>query len=251
MGSPESPPYVAHSIAKDGDSRVRCCKRRVAELQRPLYAKLWCSEAGPRQAATLRFDGRLRRLPCGAQLRSDSRDEVRSRGALRALAIGPGLAGRVGPGGPTVRKAQTVPRTVCVHALLLGVSQARRGLPGPGFAPTRVACDENKPSLASRQAAPVRGDLCGDEERRPGVGACSALRELTRRDCLSAVNEVNAASFATRPPALSTAVQSARSGDRHTMSPWRVPPGAMRGTASTGAVFRRQPAMRRKQSSAC
>ena len=29
---------------------------------------------------------------------------------------------------------------------LLGVSQARRGLPGPGFAPTLVVFGENKPS---------------------------------------------------------------------------------------------------------
>ena len=83
-------------------------------------------------AAKLRFDGRLRRLPCGAQshglvanslralraLRSDSRDEVRARGALRALAMGPAL---------------------------LGASQAHRGLPGPVFAATLVAGDANKP----------------------------------------------------------------------------------------------------------
>jgi len=64
-------------------------------------------EAGAGQAARLRFGGRLRRLPCGAQahglvanslrelrsLRSDSRDEIRSRGALRALAMGLALLG--------------------------------------------------------------------------------------------------------------------------------------------------------------
>ena len=84
-------------------------------------------KAGPGQAATLRFGGRLRRLPCGARshglvanslrelrsLRSDSRDEVRGGGALRALAMGPAL---------------------------LGASQAHRVLPGPGFAAALVVC---------------------------------------------------------------------------------------------------------------
>jgi hypothetical protein len=41
--------------------------------------------------------------------------------------------------------------------------------------------------------------LWSDEDRRTGVGARSALRELTRRNCLSATNAVSEASSATRP----------------------------------------------------
>jgi hypothetical protein len=39
-----------------------------------------------------------------------------------------------------------------------------------------------------------------------------------------------------RDPGASTAVQSARSDDRRSMSPWQVPPGAMRRTRKTAAV---------------
>ena len=84
--------------------------------------------------------------------------------------------------------------------VLLGAPQARRGLPGHAFAATVVACVPNGArEEPSRQAVPVGGDLWSDEDRRPGVGARSALRGLTRRSCLSATNEVSEASSATRP----------------------------------------------------
>ena len=55
---------------------------------------------------------------------------------------------------------------------LLGASQARRVLPGPGFAAALVVFASNTPQATnSRQAAPGRGDLCGGEERSAGVGA--------------------------------------------------------------------------------
>ena len=48
----------------------------------------------------------------------------------------------------------------------------RRGLPGPGFAAALVVLDPNTTAATtSRQAAPGRGDFCGDEERSTGVGA--------------------------------------------------------------------------------
>ena len=52
---------------------------------------------------------------------------------------------------------------------------------------------------ASRQAVPGRGDLCGGEEHRAGVGAQSALRPHACRSCLSAESEANAASSSARP----------------------------------------------------
>jgi hypothetical protein len=117
--------------------------------------------------------------------------------ALARAATSPSLAGRAGRGRPAVRKAQAVPRTACVPAHLLGAAQARRGLPGHAFAVAFVLLHPREEP--SRQAVPAGGDLWSDEDRRTGVGARSALRELTRRNCLSATNEVSEASSATRP----------------------------------------------------
>jgi hypothetical protein len=85
---------------------------------------------------------------------------------------------------------------------LLGTSEARRDLPARAFAePSAVISADTTTGSTSRQAAPGGGDFWGGEERRTGVGARSALRELTRRICLSAVSEANVASYATRPQA--------------------------------------------------
>ena len=126
---------------------------------------------------------------------------VSLRSALRARAESPGLASRAGPGGPAVRKAQAVPRTACVPADLLGVEQALRRLPCRAFAGASFAFVANTQAGGSRQAVPGRGDFCGDEKRRPAVGARSALRRLTRRSCSNAANAVRAVSSATRPRA--------------------------------------------------
>ncbi len=110
----------------------------------------------------------------------------------------------------------------------------------------------------SRRAVPGGGDFCCDEKHRPGVGARSALRQPSRRRCLSAANEVSVASSATRPRADAVspdteqskwtvlclahaqalasawaAVQSVRSADRHGRSPHRVPPAATRASSET------------------
>jgi len=72
-------------------------------------------------------------------------------------------------------------------AALLGASEAHRVLPEPGFAAALVAFGANASKApTSRQAAPGRGDFCGDEERSAGVGARSALRPHACRICLSA-----------------------------------------------------------------
>ncbi len=84
---------------------------------------------------------------------------------------------------------------------ILGAPEALRDLSGRAFAVNRgvlLAWATRAASVAWRQALPGRGDLCGGEERRPSVGARSALRELTRRSCLSAVSAANEASSATR-----------------------------------------------------
>jgi hypothetical protein len=66
----------------------------------------------------------------------------------------------------------------------------------------RLLTFSNKELLLPRQAMGgcALARLCGGEEHRVSVGARPrALRQLTRRNCLSAVNEVNVASFAARP----------------------------------------------------
>ena len=85
---------------------------------------------------------------------------------------------------------------------LLGASQARRdGLPAPAFVEALAVRGRIQTTGSARQAVSVGGDLWGDEERRLGVGARSALRGLTRRTCPNAANAVSAVSCATRPRA--------------------------------------------------
>ena len=55
------------------------------------------------------------------------------------------------------------------------------------------------PATTSRRAAPGRGDLCGDEERSARVGARSALRDLTRRYCLSVAPATARSELSARP----------------------------------------------------
>jgi len=82
---------------------------------------------------------------------------------------------------------------------LLGASEARPDLPERAFAETLVVFAASTASAASRRAVPGGGDFCGDEKRRTGVGARSALRYLTRRICSNAANEESVVSYATRP----------------------------------------------------
>ena len=81
---------------------------------------------------------------------------------------------------------------------LLGASAALRALSGRAFAGRLVFHSTRREARSARQAVPGGGDFCGGEERRASVGARSAFRRLTRRNCLSAVSAANAASFATR-----------------------------------------------------
>ena len=112
-------------------------------------------------------------------------------------------------------------------AALLGASEAHRVLPGPGFAAALVVVGANATAATtSRQAAPGRGDFCGDEEvsldtdgpedrlclangraswlgaackASAGVGARSALRDLTRRYCLNVAPAKARSELSARP----------------------------------------------------
>ena len=99
-------------------------------------------------------------------------------------------------------------------------SRLRRGAP-PAARPRLCRNTEGRVERGaqwwnSRQADPGRGDFCGDEKRRAGVGARSALRCLTRRDCLNGANAVRVVSFAARPrPEHRSAVAAQRRPPQH------------------------------------
>jgi hypothetical protein len=81
---------------------------------------------------------------------------------------------------------------------LLGAPEAHCSLPERAFARTLAVLGSNTNTGSARQAVPGGGDFCDDEKRTPEVGARSALRELTRRSCLSVESAANEASSATR-----------------------------------------------------
>ena len=179
-------------MARRGQSGKGACGQAAAlgwSGHRCAVTSLRCSVLRPRrQTHCVRF-------ALSAQTMATSQTTKR---AARA-AMKPGLAGRAGPSGPAVRKAQTVPRTVCVPAHLLG---APEGAPQP--ARKRLCCGvvcvrRNTNIGSARQAVPGGGSLWGAEERSLVVGARSVLRKHTRRRCLNGANAVSAVSSATRP----------------------------------------------------
>jgi hypothetical protein len=86
------------------------------------------------------------------------------------------------------------------------------------------------PRRAQRLRRPKPGRRCGPgdplcaAEERSAIGcARSALRELTRRSCLSEENEVNAASSATQPMARAPQGSREAAGAPGSTGPHRLP----------------------------
>ncbi len=199
-----------------------------------------------RQAYALRWSGRrcaptvlrcsvswpvaeLTALSSFAPFKQAATSQITKRAARAATS--PGLAGRAGPGGPAVRQAQTVLRTVYVRAHLLGAPEAHSSLPARAFAATPLLVQRKAKAVPERRAAPGGGDFCGDEERRAEVGARSALRDLTCRSCLSAVSAANEASSAAPPwTEHHSAVDAQHRPPQH-----EPPPGAARRDARKAA----------------
>ena len=124
--------------------------------------------------------------------------------ALRCSVSWPRRSTHVARCARCVQTAATSQRTTraareATSPALLGAPEARPVLPGRAFAGAVLVFASNTQAAASRQAVPGGGDFCGDEKRRPGVGARSALRGLTRRGCLNAANAVSEVSSAARP----------------------------------------------------
>jgi len=167
--------------------------RRTADLQCPLCARdLRGGEAGAGQAARLRFGGRLRRLPC------DARDPGLAHNSLRAA-----RCARTNAPSQTLKRAARAARALALQAALGHWPSRSQGTNGPQDrlcpdSPSRRLSGASRPALhrlrrsargvrgrttpatTSRRAAPGRGDLCGDEERSPGVGA----RQRASSSCL-------------------------------------------------------------------
>ena len=93
---------------------------------------------------------------------------------------------------------------------------------------TRSLCISFRRAQSSRAPKPGRrcgpGDpLCAAEEHSAIGCARSALQHLTRRSCLSAENEVNAASSATQPMARAPQGSRAAAGAPGSAGPHRLP----------------------------
>ena len=116
-------------------------------------------------------------------------------------------------------------------AALLGASHARRQPPGRAFAEPGLALVEKSALWPSRRAVPGGGAVGGGEQRRIEVGAHSALRDLTRRGCSSAVSTANGASSAARP----RAEQRSAVGAQRRPPPSAPPPGTARRDTPIGA----------------
>ena len=129
----------------------------------------------------------------GREMRT-SRGRLRGRSAIGPLQSFVWTAGACQ--GHRVADSAHVPRPGLRPALLLYFAASATRRPWPE---TLAVFAAGQTSSAARQAVPGGGDFCGDEKRRPAVGARSALRRLTRRSCSNAESAANAVSSATRP----------------------------------------------------
>ena len=134
----------------------------------------WCGKGASGQASALRWSG-LRFAPTAlrcsvswpvAELTSLLRNSVQT----------------VAPSQLTKRAARAA-----TSPALLGAPEARSSLPEHAFAEPAWVFVERTKAGAARQVVPDGGDFCGDEKRRPEVGARSALRQPSRRHCLNGV----------------------------------------------------------------
>jgi hypothetical protein len=199
----------------------------------------WCSAPWPRRQLASR--------PAGAAFKQSRRSQS-TRRASRAghgpWPCRPRRAGRPdrsqGTNGPPDRLCPCSP-----PRRLRGASRpARARLCGSAV---RV-WPKTSPATTSRQAVPGRGDFCGDEEHSAGVGARSALRELTRRYGLN---------VAPGPQGLARSELSARPRREHRSAvgpkgrplqheplagaAWRDAPNAHESGCSSSSAVRREP----------
>jgi hypothetical protein len=130
-----------------------------------------------------------RRLPCGARARGPAQNSLRDLRSLRS---------------DNCAESDHEARIRARPQALRSSAPHMRAATRP-HTPLRERCSflsrRKEPRSPARRAVPGGGDLWGGEKRRPGVGARSALRKLTRGICLSGAHEGSAASYAARPRA--------------------------------------------------
>ena len=176
-------------------------------MAEPQWARAASAAAKARVGRQQRFGAAVvaaRRLPCDARSCGPSRNSLRSLRSLRSDSRDESVGGRASRWPQALRFSALLRRAAAgPHAPLQhhgGVRRNRLHLQAVSESRSQGPSTANR-AAAARRAVRGGGDFCGDEKRRPGVGARSALRQHARRHCLSAVSGANAASLAMRPQA--------------------------------------------------
>jgi len=173
----------------------------------PLFAPAECGRSW-RGAAKARA-GRLRRAT--SAVGPAGRLPGLGRFGSRAVHLAPRALRAAHGAGESVHEACTA-CTPTPEPPKAGASHARRSLPARAFAATLWQRNARCCATGERLGVRVRQAVGGGEDRRPGGGARSALRDLTRRRCAQRAKraELNGR----RAPRPRTAAQSARRADR-------------------------------------
>jgi hypothetical protein len=183
--------------------------RRHPSVPLPTSRSAWtvcaakgCAD-GPRRLAEAAC-ALARRLPCGARARGPAQNSLRDLRSLRSNNCA-----------ESDHEARIRARPQALRSSAPHMRAATRPHT-PLWERCRHLWRRERTRLPERRAVPGGGDLCGGEKRRPGVGARSALRKLTRGSCPSAATEGRVASSAARPRAEHrSAVGAARRPPQH------------------------------------
>jgi hypothetical protein len=215
----------------------------------------WALGAAQNRAGARRFATRPLRCsdlrPAGklaARLRRSAQTLPASQFTKRAARAAASPA--PGPGGPGLRQAQTVLRTVCVRAQPLGRLDIRRpeGPPAALQAPWWRATGRIPSPLAAKGCAGVAGRAYAAPRSARRLGrARSALRALTWEGVSEWHERSECNELPDRPRRPSIAGQSTRSGDRRIGAPRHARTGLCRAHARTSPRGHRTTAMLREQ----
>ena len=139
------------------------------------------------------------------------------------------------------------------HAFCAPRRPPTRAATRPGAAwPVAVRVRRGQPTLPGRGGRCLAGAISvAARSTGAGVGARSALRELTCRRLSECSERSERSEFGDTTPVTSIAAQSARSADRHRMSDCQVPPAATRLARRESGLPRRQHRAESHRSLAC
>jgi hypothetical protein len=193
------------------------------DFLRPVAAVGWwlvlvgrSGKAGPGWPVPLDLGGRpAGRLRCAARSCGPACNSLRS---LRSL--------RSGPAESEV-EARAL-RALAASPALLAASHARHRPPRAGFAPAWWRAHRWRATDGGWRGGryPPRVSRSRREAEEPGGARAARLDIKTPGECLSESERSERSELPRGRPGLSIAAQSARSGDRRSPNPWRVPPAA-------------------------